>query len=185
MQTLLSELCPVCGYHLGTLPWKHREPSGIRCPCCGIEFGRDDWEQGEAGDTRALADLYRKWRKNWIINGIKWSDRETPPPASLNLTEQLLGIGYTLRTELCPVCGVYLGFQAWRGGVASDEICQCCGIQFGYHDWEPDDSLGRQAIYANWRLRWVEGGMRWRSKSRKPPDGWNSIEQLRLIGVEL
>ena len=79
----------------------------------------------------------------------------------------------------CPVCGCDLGFLPWHGDSASDEICPCCYIQFGYDDaFEP-----RKAVYDQWRKRWIEGGMKWLSTSRKPPTGWDPKQQLQRSGV--
>lgn len=60
-------------------------------------------------------------------------------------------------------------------GVPSDEICPCCGIHYGYDD---DDVPDKEAVYKKWRDNWVSNGCVWFSKGRRPPVGWNSIEQL-------
>ena len=74
----------------------------------------------------------------------------------------------------CPACGYDLGFPPWIGDAASDEICPSCGIQFGY-----DDSLDERAdVYRTWRADWVADGMRWWSRARRPPAGWNGERQL-------
>jgi hypothetical protein len=62
---------------------------------------------------------------------------------------------------------------------ASDEICPCCYIQFGYDD----TSEPQKAVYDQWRKRWIEGGMKWLSKSRKPPKGWDPNQQLQRSGL--
>jgi len=87
-----------------------------------------------------------------------------------------------IASELCPVCGYHLGFAPWKGASASDEICPCCFIQFGYDDWADGDAGAREAIYHDWRRRWISDGMKWRGKGKEPPPGWNPIEQLRAIG---
>jgi len=90
-----------------------------------------------------------------------------------------------VETNLCPVCGYDLGFPPWRENSASDEICPCCRIQFGFHDWDVKSEDDRTKIYENWRARWIEDGMKWRGRGRKPPEGWNPVEQLRGIGVHV
>jgi len=70
----------------------------------------------------------------------------------------------------CPVC-FYNGLYAPpydRRGVPSDEICPCCGFHFGYDDLGPDKD-----IYSKWRLKWIEGGRTWFSRSRMPPENWD------------
>jgi len=57
----------------------------------------------------------------------------------------------------------------------SYEICRCCGFELGYDDED-------QGISDNeWRRRWVAKGMLWFSPSRRPPPGWNPVEQLRRL----
>jgi hypothetical protein len=90
----------------------------------------------------------------------------------------------TMNANLCPVCGYDLGFPAWRGNAASHEYCPSCGIQFGYHDDSEDNcEEARQKIYEDWRNRWVAQGMKWSIQELRTPEGWNPVEQLRLIGV--
>jgi hypothetical protein len=84
----------------------------------------------------------------------------------------------------CPVCGYDLGFLPWKGNSSSDEICPSCGIQFGYTDAAGGNLQRRQAIYQQWRERWIAEGMRWSSKSA-PPEDWNPRAQLRNIGVNV
>jgi len=86
-------------------------------------------------------------------------------------------------SQLCPVCGFYLDFVPWRGLSAADEICPCCGIQFGYHDVAGGEIGKRQTIYVQWRRAWLNAGMPWRSKGRKPPQDWNPTVQLARIGA--
>lgn len=76
---------------------------------------------------------------------------------------------------ICPVCGWDLGFEAWNGDSASDEICPSCGIQFGLDDLED-----RQTVYARWRRRWIEDGMKWWSQ-RPSPRHWDPEKQLRRV----
>lgn len=87
--------------------------------------------------------------------------------------------------DLCPVCGYELGFLPWEGASASDEICPCCFIQFGYDDCAGGDQKERPNIYEKWRTGWVLKGMKWHSKRRRPPEGWDPIAQLRAIGVHV
>ena len=92
---------------------------------------------------------------------------------------------HPVESDLCPVCGYNLGFRPWEDNSASDEICPCCYIQFGYDDGGVQDEGSRAQIYAEWRKRWIAEGMKWNSKGRKPLEGWNPVEQLRLIGVQV
>ena len=115
-----------------------------------------------------------------------------PPESAVSTMQGILGEATggacTMRITAanhCPVCGYDLGFPAWRADSASDEICPCCRIQFGFDDWDVVNEGERAQIYASWRKRWIDQGMKWNSKGRKPPDGWNPVSQLRLIGVQL
>jgi hypothetical protein len=85
---------------------------------------------------------------------------------------------------VCPVCGYEQDRPPWNGASASDEICPCCGIQFGYDDWAGGDASGRPEIYKEWQRRWIEGGMKWWSKGRIRPTGWDRHEQLRRVNQE-
>jgi hypothetical protein len=89
----------------------------------------------------------------------------------------------SITSEVCPVCGYELGFPAWKDESASDVICSCCYIHFGNDDWAEGKPEARKDIYDTWRKRWILEGMKWRGKSKKPPQGWNSIEQLKAIGI--
>src|SRR5258708_4145190 len=80
----------------------------------------------------------------------------------------------------CPACGYDLGFQPWDGNSASFEICPCCGIQFGYTDCAGGDSMRRELLYREWRQRWIEQGMPWKSVGERPV-GWDATTQLRKI----
>lgn len=85
----------------------------------------------------------------------------------------------------CPVCGYLLGFLPWGpfGESASHEICPCCGIEFGYHDDALlEDPKDRQKVWDEWRKHWIEGGMKWWSKAREPPENWNPVVQLKNVG---
>ena len=83
--------------------------------------------------------------------------------------------------NICPVCGVGLDFAPWHGSSPADEICPCCGIQFGYHDAAGGGESKREEIYAHWRQRWIDGGMQWSSRARKPPKDWNPSTQLARL----
>ncbi len=77
----------------------------------------------------------------------------------------------------CPICGCHELEKPPRSPTTggSYEICPCCGFEFGYDD---DD----QGISdAEWRRRWVAKDMRWWSRARRPPPGWDPIEQLRRL----
>ncbi len=86
-------------------------------------------------------------------------------------------------SNLCPVCGYALWFSPWNGESASDEICPCCFIQFGYDDAAGGDTEARRTTYENWRQRWIDAGMPWKSRGTKPSDNWDPLEQLKAIGI--
>ena len=83
--------------------------------------------------------------------------------------------------HLCPVCGYGLDFAPWIEGSAADEICPCCGIQFGYDDSVGDNLELQQAVYERWRNDWIQHGMQWFSKGRKPPIDWNPKCQMKEL----
>jgi hypothetical protein len=87
-------------------------------------------------------------------------------------------------STLCPVCGFDLGFPAWKGNSPSNERCPSCGIEFGFHDWAKGEPSKRAQVYEDWRRRWIAGGMKWHSRGRKPPDGWDAARQLQAIGMD-
>jgi hypothetical protein len=77
----------------------------------------------------------------------------------------------------CPVCG-YPGLDEpprAEGLYPSYEICPSCGFEFGVTD---DD---RGFSYAGWRQEWVAYGMRWWSRGRRKPAGWDPGAQLRAL----
>jgi hypothetical protein len=77
----------------------------------------------------------------------------------------------------CPVCG-YLGLEEpprTEESGASYEICPSCGFEFGV----TDDSRG--ISYEQRRAEWVAGGMKWWSRSRRPPPDWDPRRQLREL----
>lgn len=78
-------------------------------------------------------------------------------------------------TYTCPICGnPNLTYRPYSndGTSASDEICPCCGFQFGF-----DDHVSGHT-HAAWRQHWVESGMPWFSRGRRPPPGWDPVAQL-------
>lgn len=83
--------------------------------------------------------------------------------------------------KMCPACGYELGFEPWKDGNPSDEICPCCGIQFGYDDAAGGAPDKREKVYIDWRQHWVDAGMKWYSKLRKPPQKWTPKTQVEQI----
>lgn len=81
---------------------------------------------------------------------------------------------------LCPACGTDLDFEPWRGRSPSYEICPCCGIQFGLDDFIPGEATERWRFHAEWRQRWIRGGMQRWSTDEQPPD-WDPREQLKRV----
>lgn len=65
---------------------------------------------------------------------------------------------------ICPVCNYDELFEPPydESGTGSDEICPCCGFQFGY-----DDFPNKEAEIMLWREKWIKGGRKWFSNSRK------------------
>lgn len=84
----------------------------------------------------------------------------------------------------CPACGFYLDFMPWENLLPSDEICPCCGIQFGYDDAAGGDINKRSLIYKEWKKRWINEGMLWKSKGMEQPESWDPIEQLKNLPQE-
>ena len=82
--------------------------------------------------------------------------------------------------KICPACGFQLDFMPWNGESARDEICPSCGIQFGHDDHAGGDLSGRIPVYLNWRIRWIDSGMKWWSK-RDVPDDWNPKTQMEKL----
>jgi hypothetical protein len=82
---------------------------------------------------------------------------------------------------ICPVCGFPELDEPpiSESGGGSYEICPSCGFQFGVSD---DD---RGITYEEWRKQWIDHGMIWDKGRSVPPDGWNPVEQLRCIGVDV
>lgn len=81
----------------------------------------------------------------------------------------------------CPVCGFPGLKEPPRGteGGGSYEICPSCGFQFGVTD---DD---RMYSYKSWREQWIREGMIWDKGRSQSPSGWDAVEQLRNIGVNV
>lgn len=78
-------------------------------------------------------------------------------------------------TYKCPVCD-YDGLlePTYYDDVhGSDEICPCCGFQFGLDDY-PDKEEGQKI----WRRKWIEGGCKWFSDSRKPRHNWELKKEI-------
>jgi hypothetical protein len=76
------------------------------------------------------------------------------------------------------------------------EICPCCGFQSGYDDMPVFSSQGlnengskkliikyphRKEALKLFKDRWISSGCKWFSKSKKPPENWNSKVQLALV----
>jgi rubredoxin len=77
----------------------------------------------------------------------------------------------------CPVCG-YPGLDEpprLEERYPSYEICPSCGFEFGVTD---DD---RGFSYEQWRQEWVNDGMRWWSRARHQPPGWDPRAQLGTV----
>lgn len=72
----MNYFCPVCGYNLGFSPWNGSSPSDEICPSCGIQFGYDD---SAGGDLEKRSMIYKKWRQDWINNGMKWYSKNDKP----------------------------------------------------------------------------------------------------------
>ncbi len=89
----------------------------------------------------------------------------------------------SINNNLCPACGYVLGFMPWYDDSPSDEICPSCGIQFGYDDHAGGNRTKRSIVYKEWRKHWIDDGLKW--FSGEPPSGWNPMEQLSNIGVDI
>jgi hypothetical protein len=78
---------------------------------------------------------------------------------------------------ICPICG-YSGLKepprpAYGGG--SYEFCPCCDFEFGVTDEDLGVSDGE------WRNRWVNEGMHWRSRVEAPPEAWDPAQRMRNL----
>ena len=78
--------------------------------------------------------------------------------------------------QLCPVCGYKLEFTPWSGE-DRERHCPCCGILFGIDD---KDEARREAVYLNWRNRWLSTDRRWWSKKPEPAN-FDPIGQLTQL----
>jgi hypothetical protein len=78
---------------------------------------------------------------------------------------------------VCPICGYPDLKKAPRSksGGSSHEMCLSCGFEFGY----TDDDQGYS--YAEWREKWIAGGMQWHASWMQPPVNWNPEKQLGSI----
>ncbi|MGH3624104.1 MAG: hypothetical protein ACRDQ5_20310 [Sciscionella sp.] len=78
----------------------------------------------------------------------------------------------------CPVCG-YPGLEepaySATTGLGSYEICPSCGYEFGVTD--EDEGIS----HAQWRRRWIVGGMQWWWTEAGPPEGWDPRAQLDAL----
>jgi hypothetical protein len=80
----MAYLCPVCAFPGLPEPAYSRDGGSLEiCFCCGFQFGYTYAALGEAG--------HKKWRDEWIRNGMKWSN-PNPPPDNWDPTEQLKNI---------------------------------------------------------------------------------------------
>jgi hypothetical protein len=75
-------------------------------------------------------------------------------------------------SNICPVCG-YPELTDDPKRLGSFEICRSCGFQFGVSD--------RGITHDQWRKQWIESGMLWNSKGRKPPENWDPKTQLENL----
>jgi hypothetical protein len=85
---------------------------------------------------------------------------------------------------ICPVCGYKLGFFPWVGDSPSHQICPSCSLEFGYAKNTLDEPKDRKEVYAERREQWIKDGMKWWSKSIKPPLNWNGREQWKNAGLK-
>jgi len=80
--------CPVCGYDgLSEQPWEFEGNASFEiCPSCGIQFGYDD---AAGGDQDKRGAVWKRWRDQWIKNGMHWSSIGVLPPPDWNPALQL------------------------------------------------------------------------------------------------
>lgn len=122
------------------------------CPKCGVDSVLPD-NAGYDFDQQTLIELHNYWFEK---------------TASLD----------NFVKHFCPICGFYLGFQAWNeDGSPSEEICPCCGIQYGYSDAAGGDIEKRKQLYLDKREEWIRGGYKWGS-SNLPRKNWDGEKQL-------
>jgi hypothetical protein len=80
--------------------------------------------------------------------------------------------------HLCPVCGYPDLSEPPRSpstGGGSYEICPACGFEFGVSD--DDEGFS----YEQWREKWIEKGMPWRSVSQPKPASWDPMKSLAAL----
>ncbi len=87
--------CPVCGYDgLTERSWTNESGGSDEiCPSCGIQFGYTDFA---GGDPQAREDLYKRWRREWIENGMRWDKGRSTPPPGWDPVGQLKNIGVNI-----------------------------------------------------------------------------------------
>ena len=78
--------------------------------------------------------------------------------------------------RICPVCG-YDSLDEPITEILNStyEICPSCGFEFGVTDLDTGFS------YEQWRAKWIDGGMIWRSSFRDAPANWNPVSQLKNL----
>lgn len=84
-----EQSCPVCGYDLGFDAWRSGSASDEICPSCGIQFGYDDAAHGDPG---VRAEIYLRWRQDWIEAGMPWRSVGVPAPDGWDPKEQLKAV---------------------------------------------------------------------------------------------
>lgn len=72
----------------------------------------------------------------------------------------------------CLVCG----FPGMEDAPANHEICPCCGTQFDLDDVERTHEQLRKA--------WIAGGMKWFSRTNRPPRDWSAKKQLASLELK-
>lgn len=82
--------CPACGFGLQFEPWSKSGPSDEICPSCGIQFGYDD---AAGGKESARPEIYRRWRENWIAEGMAWHGDLEDLPDGWQPEKQLIVLG--------------------------------------------------------------------------------------------
>jgi len=87
--------CPVCGYDsLTERPWTEVGGGSYEiCPSCGIQFGYTDFA---GADLQAREELYERWRREWIENGMRWNKGRSTPPPGWDPVRQLNSIGVNI-----------------------------------------------------------------------------------------
>ena len=96
MDSVMENLCPVCGYDLGFRAWDGDSPSDEICPSCGIQFGYDD---AAGGQEHLRREIYENWRREWVSEGMPWRSVGTRPPENWRPMAQLKTIGGEMPTD--------------------------------------------------------------------------------------